>query len=218
MRATYGCAGCTLAILLWWSAGNAALAQAPPPPTAADEPRSADIPGDRPQLPQLPHAAIATPPSAAAASTAPDAELSQAPSASRHHRSRRAQRRRHNSWILMAAGLTVFGISYLVPAILGISVASEHGCLDCDVYYRMLIPIAGPLTLIKSDHGHGETTLVNAGLVAFSLVQTAGLILSVIGIMRFANRNEAEVAPQAPLTFGVLPTLGGLSGVLRLRL
>jgi hypothetical protein len=118
----------------------------------------------------------------------------------------------------MAAGLTVFGISYLAPAILGISLANEHGCIGCDVYYRLLIPVAGPLTFIKSAHGHDETTLVNAGLLALSLVQTAGLILSVIGIMRFENRNATEATPEAPLTFGVVPTLGGASGVLRLRM
>ena len=118
----------------------------------------------------------------------------------------------------MASGLTVFGISYLAPAIFGISLANDHGCIGCDVYYRLLIPVAGPLTFIKSAHSHGETTLVNAGAVALSLVQTAGLILSVIGIMRFENRNEAEATPEAPLTFGVVPTLSGASGMLRLRL
>ena len=116
----------------------------------------------------------------------------------------------------MAAGLTVFGISYLAPAIFGISLANEQGCRDCGMYYRFLIPVAGPLTFIKSAHGSGETKLVNGGLVALSLVQLAGVIMSVIGIMRFANRNEGEASPEPPLTFGIAPTLGGASGMLRL--
>jgi hypothetical protein len=118
----------------------------------------------------------------------------------------------------MASGLTVFGISYLAPAIFGISLANEHGCIDCDVYYRLLIPVAGPLTFVKSAHGSGETKLVNALLFALSVVQLAGLIMSVIGIMQFANRNQDEATPEAPLTFGIAPTLGGASAVLRLRM
>jgi hypothetical protein len=218
MRATYGYAGHTLFALVWSLATSAAHAQASAPPTAAGESGSGIIPGDRPQPPQAASAEPAAAAAPSAAATAPQADPAQAPAASEHHASRRVHRRRHNSWILMAAGLTVFGISYLSPAILGISLANEHGCIGCDVYYRLLIPVAGPLTFVKSAHGHGETTLVNAGLFAISLVQIAGLILSVIGIMRFANRNEGEAPPEAPLTFGIAPTLGGASGVLRLRM
>jgi hypothetical protein len=122
---------------------------------------------------------------------------------------------------MMIAGLVLFGVSYVFPAMVGIAVGSEkRDSCDCKDAYRMLIPVAGPLTLL---HGDSDYRAFNGLLVTDAVLQGAGMVLTIFGIMRYiASAREADdyslEHPRSPWSFDVAPAPGGAYGALRLRL
>jgi len=122
---------------------------------------------------------------------------------------------------MMIGGIVLFGVSYLVPAIIGGGVGSlDRDQCDCHDAYRMFIPVVGPLTLLHDDR---EYNPLNALLITTTVLQSAGIILSVFGIMRYAAsaREEEEydygrLTPRLKLVAAPLP--GGAYGALQLRL
>jgi hypothetical protein len=123
---------------------------------------------------------------------------------------------------MMIAGLVLFGVSYVFPAMVGIAIGSEkRDSCDCRDAYRMLIPVAGPLTLL---HGDSDYRAFNGLLVTDAVVQGAGLLLSIFGIMRYVASAHAQddyslEHPRSPWSFNATPLPGGGAyGALRVRL
>lgn len=113
----------------------------------------------------------------------------------------------------MIAGIALFGASYLAGAITGATLASmDNTDCNCDDAYRMLIPIAGPLTLLNQSHHHDARPIINAFLITDTLLQSAGLVLTIFGIIRFANSghddDEVRLRPP-PFMVGAAPLPGG---------
>lgn len=121
----------------------------------------------------------------------------------------------------MIGGIVMFGVSYLVPAIIGGGVGSlkDDEC-DCNEAFRLMIPIAGPVTLL---HRGSDYTAFNALMITDTILQTAGIVLTVFGIIRFAKSAPQDEYDDAKLReprfdFAALPTPGGGVATLRLRL
>jgi hypothetical protein len=121
---------------------------------------------------------------------------------------------------MMIAGIALFAGGYLPPAIIGLGVGTQdrHEC-DCREALRLLIPVAGPLTLWKPNKD--LNFFFNTLMVFDSLVQTAGVVLTVFGILRYnesARAEELGKLRKPQLTFGATPIPGGAYGSLRLQL
>jgi len=118
----------------------------------------------------------------------------------------------------MIGGIVLFGVSYLVPAIIGGMVGSvdtdECDCMDA---YRMFIPIVGPLTLLHKDIDYRG---LNALLITDTVLQSAGLVMTIFGIMRFvASGQDATAQLREPgLHFVATPTPGGGYAALRWKM
>jgi hypothetical protein len=99
----------------------------------------------------------------------------------------------------------------------GAAFASSDEC-DCREAYKLLIPIGGPLLLIEGDN----EPIGNAALVFDSVAQTAGLLLAIIGIARFAASGSDNPEPAlrvAPhLTLDATPIPGGAYTSLKWKL
>jgi hypothetical protein len=114
---------------------------------------------------------------------------------------------------MMIAGIALFGASYLAGAISGSVIGSlEDNECDCDDAYRMFIPIAGPLTLLNQSHNDARG-LINGLLITDTVLQSAGLVLTIFGIIRFANSGQDEddevMLRPAPFMIGAAPLPGG---------
>lgn len=134
---------------------------------------------------------------------------------------RRAERRNRPSRGMLIAGAALFAGGYLPPAIIGLGIGTQdRSQCDCREALRLLIPIAGPLTLWKPNKDFNF--FFNTLMVLDSLVQTTGVVLTVFGIMRYNQSvREAElgkVRKHPALTFGATPLPGGAYGSLRLQL
>ena len=122
---------------------------------------------------------------------------------------------------MMIAGIALFGATYIFPAMVGVVLASEtRDTCDCRDGYRMLIPVAGPLTLLHSD---GDYRALNGLLITDAVLQGAGLVLTIFGIMRYiaSGHEEDEYSlehPRPAWSFNAAPMPGGAYGALRLRL
>jgi hypothetical protein len=118
----------------------------------------------------------------------------------------------------MIAGIVLFGVSYVVPAIIGGMVGSlnEDTC-DCMDAYRMFIPIAGPLTLLHNDRDYRG---LNALLITDTVLQSAGLVMAIIGIMRFVASGQEPTAQlrEPRLQLVTAPTPSGGYAALRWQL
>jgi hypothetical protein len=83
----------------------------------------------------------------------------------------------------------------------------------------MLIPVVGPLTLL---HGDRDYRAFNGMLVTDAVLQGAGVLLTIFGVMRYmasANEDPYALAPPHPAwSFDAAPMPGGAYGALRLRL
>ncbi len=80
---------------------------------------------------------------------------------------------------LMVPGFIMFGVGYGVAV--ATAVAAEYGWLA--------IPFAGPLILI-SEFDSGTHGLAYVGVAAWSLIQTAGLVMAILGL---TLRREVQV-------------------------
>jgi hypothetical protein len=177
-----------------------------PPPTAA-------VP--YPAEPQ-PTPSYAPPPPAA------DARVVYGPSYAYDYRPERRYQRPRRSRGMMISGFVLFGVSYLVPAITGAYIGSlkDVSC-ECGDASRMLIPVAGPLTLL---HHEERYIAFDALLITDAVLQTAGLVLSVFGIISYvrsgADDDEDATAPlpRPRLSVNVAPSRGGALATLRLQL
>ena len=122
---------------------------------------------------------------------------------------------------MMIGGIVMFGVSYLVPAIIGGAVGSlEDDECDCNEAFRLMIPIAGPVTLL---HSGRDYTAFNALMIMDTVLQSAGIVLTVFGIIRFVNSGQESEYDEAKLReprfdFAALPTPGGGIATLRLKL
>jgi hypothetical protein len=120
----------------------------------------------------------------------------------------------------MITGLALFGVSYVVPAIIAAGFATQHSC-HCGEGLRMLIPIAGPLTFYESRRG--DYMLLNTVVVIDTVLQSAGLLLSIIGIVRFIatappDSEQAALHATPTWSFDTAPLAGGAYASLVLRL
>ncbi len=107
---------------------------------------------------------------------------------------------------LMITGFIMFGVSYAVAA--AAAVDAEYGWLA--------IPFAGPLILM-GELGPGDSALAYLGLTLWSLVQTGGLVLAILGITMkrevqvradLGNGRSIAVAPWGNQAGGGLQLLG----------
>lgn len=119
----------------------------------------------------------------------------------------------------MVAGIVLFGVSYLVPAMIGGVVGSlDDNICNCMNAYRMFIPIAGPLTLLHNDRDYRGLNLL---LIMDTVLQSAGLVMTIFGITRYIASGQED--PRAQLheprmQFVAAPTPGGGYAALRWRL
>lgn len=121
---------------------------------------------------------------------------------------------------MMIGGIVLFGVSYLVPAVIGGGIGSlDRDDCDCHDAYRMFIPVAGPLTLLHNERKYNP---LNAVLITSTVLQSAGIVLTVFGILRYAASAEAEDEEYGRLTpnlsWMATPTPGGGYAALSLRL
>ena len=123
---------------------------------------------------------------------------------------------------MLIGGLVMFGVTYIVPAVIGGVVGSidEDHC-DCQDAYRMFIPVAGPLTLLHDERRYNP---LNALLITTTVLQSAGIVLTVFGIIRYAASARAadeydEYGRLTPhLSWMATPVPGGGYAALSLRL
>lgn len=129
-------------------------------------------------------------------------------------------RRPRRSRGMLITGLAVFAGGYLPPAIIGLGFGTQDRSeCDCGDALRLLIPVAGPLTLLKPNKD--LNFFFNTLLVFDSLIQTAGVVFTTFGILRYneSAQDEELDRPRKPaLSFGATPLPGGAYGSLRLRL
>jgi hypothetical protein len=134
-------------------------------------------------------------------------------------RAREAERPRRSRGMLIA-GVALFAGGYVPPAIIGLGLGTQDRkeC-DCRDALRLLIPVAGPLTLWKPNKD--LNFFFNSLMVLDSLVQTAGVVLTVFGIIKYnesAQNEELGRLREPRLTYGITPLPGGAYGGLRLQL
>jgi hypothetical protein len=127
--------------------------------------------------------------------------------------------RKRRSAGLMIAGLATLGGSYLFSVLVGLELAkadSDPGtiCTNCDKADLFYIPIAGPwLFLPDADGSDGK---IIAGIMG--LAQATGVVLSIVGIAKFASSGEPDANAQAPrLTLGLAPTPSGAHARLNMQ-
>ena len=122
---------------------------------------------------------------------------------------------------MMIGGIVLFGVSYLVPAVIGGAVGSlERDDCDCHDAYRMFIPVVGPLTLLHNERKYNP---LNAVLITSTVLQSAGVVLTVFGILRYAASAQAEEDEEygrltPNLSWMATPIPGGGYAALNLRL
>jgi len=110
----------------------------------------------------------------------------------------------------MVSGGVLFGVSYLAPPLVAAAIAGlPHLGGSDQEEFRMFIPVAGPLTLL---HSGGDYMWLNAILVLHTVLQSAGLAMAIIGIMRFtdsgAEPSAHQTAPRLRLMAAPLPSGG----------
>ena len=118
---------------------------------------------------------------------------------------------------MMIAGIVLFGVSYVPPAFIGGLVAGvDRDVCDCRDASRMFIPVVGPLTLL---HDSSEYSALNALLVFDSIAQSAGVVLTVFGIIRWSKSQDPELAKltEPGWDWVATPVPGGAQTALRLR-
>lgn len=114
----------------------------------------------------------------------------------------------------------MFGVTYLVPAMMGGVIGSiDKGDCDCHDANRMFIPIVGPLTLLHSDSDYNP---LNALLIMTTVLQSVGALMTVLGIIRYAESAEDDDYEMGRLTRSLrivaAPVPGGAYAGLNLRL
>jgi len=118
----------------------------------------------------------------------------------------------------MIAGLATFGGSYLFTALVGLTALdyeNEHPgtiCTNCDsVGTALLIPIAGPWIAM----GDANTDTGGPAVCAIlGLAQATGVVLSIVGIMRYSASGQPEATTASrhgisDMTLGFAPVRGG---------
>jgi hypothetical protein len=125
---------------------------------------------------------------------------------------------------MMIVGWSVLGSFYLISTFVGTSAIDEARCdgeggfeeedLECTpdeslrrYGRRMLIPVVGPFMAAATEHG-------NAGAIFLGVNQVAGLVLGIIGTVRYATTGRSKVASLPvgggrTLSLDVQPTTGG---------
>jgi len=194
--------------------GFAPMVSAQQQPTAAPAPPPAPPPTAPETLPPPPPPVPPPPPGAQPTPGAPQYVL--VPVEEYRQQQQKPPRKRRSAG-MMIAGIVIFGVAYIPPAIIGSAVADvDRDVCDCGDGYRMMIPVVGPLTLL---HEPGEYNALNALLIFDAVAQSAGVVLAVFGIMRLSANREDELASDTEpgLSFTALPTPGGAQGALQLR-
>jgi hypothetical protein len=83
----------------------------------------------------------------------------------------------------MLTGLLLFGISYSVPATGGVILGTANGLhFGGEEDLRLLIPVAGPLTLLGSE---ADRSILNAILISDAVGQLTGLVMGIVGVVRY---------------------------------
>lgn len=125
-------------------------------------------------------------------------------------------RRRHSRPKgLMIGGLATLGATYALTAVVGLNLIAKddpYTCHDCGtIGRRFLIPVLGPwLALPASD-----TTKRKVVTTGLGIAQATGLVLSIIGIERFADSApRSRWASNHGVAVGLLPANGGGVGML----
>jgi hypothetical protein len=116
----------------------------------------------------------------------------------------------------------MLGVTYIAPVAIGGVVGSfDESYCDCRDAYRMFIPIAGPLMLL---HGGRRYSELNGLLITTTVLQSAGLVLTIFGIIRYAASAQAAEDYEAygrltpNLSWMATPVPGGGYAALSLRL
>ena len=123
---------------------------------------------------------------------------------------------------LMIGGLTVFAVGYVAAGFASamLLAGTQESCHCTGDGLRLLIPIAGPLTVFQTTPDH---TVINTLLVTDTVVQSVGLVLSVIGIARFIaaptfGGGYGALPPRPRLTVETAPVPGGAYALLVMRM
>jgi hypothetical protein len=129
------------------------------------------------------------------------------------------QRPARRSKGLLIAGPIVLGASYGLTALVGLQMMSYNTnnpgsyCENCDTAGpRLLIPVLGPwLATPYADGDDGKAVTVVLGLA-----QATGVILTIVGISRYAASAPGRTTAANPrgLQFALVPDRGGGLGVL----
>jgi hypothetical protein len=106
------------------------------------------------------------------------------------------------SWGLFVTGAALFGVSYLLTAVVGYVAASGFA----------FIPVAGPLFYWDSSNTADART-GNLGLILVTGVQLTGIALGVIGLV--LKRKVAVKGPPVTLAPSLSPGGGGLAAAFR---
>jgi hypothetical protein len=114
---------------------------------------------------------------------------------------------------LMLTGWLLFGVSYSVPAIGGAIVGTADGLhFGGKEALRLLIPVAGPLTLLGPEAGR---SVPHAILISDAVAQLTGIVMGVVGVVGYLGgapdeSGDARAARAMPVfNVSVVPLQGG---------
>jgi hypothetical protein len=125
---------------------------------------------------------------------------------------------------LMIAGFITFGVSYALTAIVGAALATSPSadCSNCKaVGEEFYVPLFGPWIALASDaqsessediYGSSSRTDLTSVALLGAAAQTAGAVMTGVGILLFVKSGRREPPPVA---LQVLPTRGGMLGSVR---
>ncbi len=111
---------------------------------------------------------------------------------------------------LAITGIVMFAVSYIVPTVIGISIASEPSISDD--FYFMAVPLAGPFIMT----GLLDNNWPIPFYVIDGLLQIAGLTLMVLGLTLKSTvtvYSEGDDEPSFAIAPWVVPTEGGAAGL-----
>ena len=124
---------------------------------------------------------------------------------------------------LMLTGLLLFGISYSLPATAGVIIGTAEGLhFGGKETLRLLIPIAGPLTLLG--RLESDLAILGAILVSDAVAQLTGLVMGIFGVVQYLGvaadeHGRAPAARSLPMfNVSIVPLPSGASVSLRATL